>query len=64
MLIARYWLAIPILAIAGSLARKKLVPAGPGTLLTHTPLFVAWLVGVVLLALRPLTGPSARAEST
>jgi K+-transporting ATPase ATPase A chain len=49
MLMARYWLAIPILAIAGSLARKKLVPAGPGTLPTHTPLFTAWLVGVVLL---------------
>jgi K+-transporting ATPase ATPase A chain len=49
MLIARYWLAIPILAIAGSLARKKLVPAGPGTLPTHTPLFAAWLVGVVIL---------------
>jgi K+-transporting ATPase ATPase A chain len=49
MLVARYWLAIPILAIAGSLARKKLVPAGPGTLPTHTPLFAAWLVGVVIL---------------
>jgi K+-transporting ATPase ATPase A chain len=49
MLVARYWLAIPILAIAGSLARKKLTPAGPGTLPTHTPLFVAWLIGVVLL---------------
>jgi K+-transporting ATPase ATPase A chain len=49
MLAARYWLAIPILAIAGSLARKKVVPAGPGTLPTHTPLFTAWLVGVVLL---------------
>jgi K+-transporting ATPase ATPase A chain len=49
MLAARYWLAIPILAIAGSLAGKKVVPAGPGTLPTHTPLFAAWLVGVVLL---------------
>ena len=49
MLAARYWLAIPILAIAGSLARKKVVPAGPGTLPTHTPLFAAWLVAVVLL---------------
>jgi potassium-transporting ATPase potassium-binding subunit len=49
MLFARYWLAIPILAIAGSLATKKVVPAGPGTLPTHTPLFAAWLVGVVLL---------------
>ena len=45
MLLARYWLAIPTLAIAGSLARKKLVPAGPGTLPTHTPLFVVMLIG-------------------
>jgi K+-transporting ATPase ATPase A chain len=49
MLFARYWLAIPTLAIAGSLARKKTVPAGAGTLPTHTPLFVALLVGVVIL---------------
>jgi K+-transporting ATPase ATPase A chain len=49
MLFARFWLAIPVLAIAGSLARKKLVPAGPGTLPTHTPLFVCFLAGTVLL---------------
>src|SRR5262245_4615656 len=49
MLFARYWLAVPVLAIAGSLARKKIVPAGPGTLPTHTPLFVGLLVGVVVL---------------
>jgi K+-transporting ATPase ATPase A chain len=49
MLIARYWLAIPTLAIAGSLARKKVVPPGPGTLPTHTPLFVVLLIGVVVL---------------
>jgi K+-transporting ATPase ATPase A chain len=49
MLFARYWLAIPTLAIAGSLARKKIVPAGPGTLPTHTPLSIALLVGVVVL---------------
>jgi potassium-transporting ATPase potassium-binding subunit len=49
MLIARFWLAIPTLALAGSLARKKLVPAGPGTLPTHTPLFVVLLIGVVVL---------------
>jgi K+-transporting ATPase ATPase A chain len=49
MLIARYWLAIPILALAGSLARKKTVPAGSGTLATHTPLFVTLLIGVVIL---------------
>ncbi len=49
MLVSRFWLAIPTLAIAGSLARKKVVPAGPGTLATHTPLFVALLIGVVVL---------------
>jgi K+-transporting ATPase ATPase A chain len=49
MLAARYWLAIPTLAIAGSLAQKKLVPVGPGTLPTHTPLFVALLIGVVFI---------------
>lgn len=49
MLIARYWLAIPILAIAGSLARKKLVPATAGTLPTHTPLFIGWLIGVIVM---------------
>jgi K+-transporting ATPase ATPase A chain len=49
MLFARYWLAIPALAIAGSLARKKAVPAGPGTLPTDTALFAGLLVGVVIL---------------
>jgi potassium-transporting ATPase potassium-binding subunit len=49
MLIGRFWIAIPALAIAGSLARKKIVPAGAGTLPTHTPLFIVMLIGVVLL---------------
>jgi len=49
MLVARYWLAIPTLAIAGSLARKKATPVSAGTLPTHTPLFVLLLVGVVVL---------------
>ncbi|HYM37620.1 MAG TPA: potassium-transporting ATPase subunit KdpA [Nitrospiraceae bacterium] len=49
MLISRFWLAIPTLALAGSLARKKIVPVGPGTLPTHTPLFVVLLIGVVVL---------------
>lgn len=49
MLIARYWLALPILAIAGSLVRKKIVPVSAGTLPTHTPLFVGMLVGVVIV---------------
>ena len=49
MLFGRYWLAVPVLAIAGSLARKRIVPVGSGTLPTHTPLFVGLLVGVVIL---------------
>jgi K+-transporting ATPase ATPase A chain len=49
MLAGRYWVALPVIAIAGSLAQKKTVPAGPGTLPTHTPLFVAMLAGAVLL---------------
>jgi K+-transporting ATPase ATPase A chain len=49
MLFGRYWLAIPVLAVAGSLARKKTVPAGPGTLPTATALFAGLLVGVVIL---------------
>jgi K+-transporting ATPase ATPase A chain len=49
MLFARYWLAIPTLALAGSLVQKKKVPTSAGTLPTHTPLFVAWLIGIVIL---------------
>jgi K+-transporting ATPase ATPase A chain len=49
MLFARYWLAIPALAIAGSLVQKKKVPAGAGTLPTHTPLFVGWVIGVIVI---------------
>jgi K+-transporting ATPase ATPase A chain len=49
MLFARYWLAIPMLAIAGSMAAKKTVPAGSGTLPTHAPLFVVLLVGIVII---------------
>jgi K+-transporting ATPase ATPase A chain len=49
MLASRFWLAVPTLALAGALARKKLAPGGPGTLPTHTPLFVVLLIGIVLL---------------
>ncbi len=49
MLIARFWIAIPILAIGGSLARKKKAPVSVGALPTHTPLFVGWLIAIVLL---------------
>ncbi len=46
---ARYWLIVPTLAIAGSLAKKKLVPRTSGTLPTHTPLFVSMLVAVIIV---------------
>jgi K+-transporting ATPase ATPase A chain len=49
MLLARYWIIVPILALAGSLANKKIVPVGAGTLPTHTPLFVVLLIGIVIL---------------
>lgn len=49
MFIGRFWVIVPVLAIAGSLAKKKHVPAGLGTLPTHTPLFVFFLIGVVLI---------------
>ena len=49
MLVGRFWVMLPVLAIAGSLAAKKHVPAGPGTLPTHTPLFVGLLVAVVIV---------------
>ena len=49
MWISRYWLIIPVLAMAGSLAKKKLVPVSAGTMPTHTPLFVSLLIGVVLI---------------
>jgi potassium-transporting ATPase potassium-binding subunit len=49
IVIARYWLMIPTLAIAGSLAAKKYTPPGAGTLPTHRPLFVVMLVSTVLL---------------
>ena len=49
MLIGRFWVIVPVLALAGSLAKKKSVPPGAGTLPTHTPLFVALLAGTILL---------------
>jgi K+-transporting ATPase ATPase A chain len=49
MWLSRYWLMIPVLAIAGSLAAKRATAVTAGTLPTYTPLFVAWLVGVVLM---------------
>jgi potassium-transporting ATPase potassium-binding subunit len=49
MFFGRFFLKVPVLALAGSLGKKKLVPTSAGTLPTHTPLFVAMLVGVVIL---------------
>ena len=49
MLIGRYWIAIPALAIAGSLVRKKVTPSSSGTLETHTLLFIILLVSVTII---------------
>jgi potassium-transporting ATPase potassium-binding subunit len=49
MFFGRFLLAIPTLALAGSLARKKIVPVGVGTLPTHTPLFVVLLISVIII---------------
>ena len=49
MLIGRYPVAVLSLALAGALAEKKSVPVSPGTLPTHTALFISWLIGVVTL---------------
>ncbi|ATE60108.1 potassium-transporting ATPase subunit KdpA [Thauera sinica] len=47
MLVARYWVIVPVLAIAGALAAKKSVPASGGTLPTHGPLFAGLLIAIV-----------------
>jgi K+-transporting ATPase ATPase A chain len=49
MLVGRFGVLIPVLAIAGSLAAKKHVPPGAGTLPTHSPLFIVLLVAVVVV---------------
>ncbi|MGO9838229.1 MAG: potassium-transporting ATPase subunit KdpA [Polyangiaceae bacterium] len=49
MYVGRFFIKIPVLALAGALAAKKLVPSGAGTLPTHTLLFVAMLVGVIII---------------
>jgi K+-transporting ATPase ATPase A chain len=49
MLFGRYWVAIPALAIAGSLVSKKKLPATSGTLPAHGPLFVFWLIAVIMI---------------
>ncbi len=49
MWLGRFWIQVPVLAIAGALAAKKAIPQGAGTLATHTPLFVAMLVGTIVV---------------
>jgi len=49
MFVGRYWVIIPVLALAGSLAAKSATPAGAGTLPTTTLLFTIMLAGVVVL---------------
>ena len=49
MFIGRFWMIIPAMAIAGSLAAKKSIPASLGTFPTTSSLFVGLLVGVILI---------------
>jgi K+-transporting ATPase ATPase A chain len=49
MMFGRFAVAVPALALAGALAGKKAVPEGPGTFTTHSPIFVALLIGVIVI---------------
>jgi len=49
MFIGRYFFIVPVLAIAGSMAMKKVAPPSPGTFPTSGPLFVGLLIGVILI---------------
>jgi potassium-transporting ATPase potassium-binding subunit len=49
MLIGRFLMAIPVLALAGNLARKKYVPASLGTFPVTTPLFTVLLISIILI---------------
>jgi len=49
MLFGRFWVMVPVIAIAGSLASKKYVTPSAGTLPTHTPLFVLFLASIIII---------------
>jgi potassium-transporting ATPase potassium-binding subunit len=49
MFVGRFWIIVPTLALAGSLAMKKKVPAGEGTLPTHGWTFILLLASIVLV---------------
>ena len=63
MLVGRFLMIIPAMAIAGSLAAKKSVPPSAGTFPTTGGLFVGLVVGVILISRRPHLLPGARARS-
>jgi K+-transporting ATPase ATPase A chain len=49
MFAGRFYIKVSVIALAGALARKKLVPVSSGTLPTHTPLFVGWLTATIVI---------------
>jgi K+-transporting ATPase ATPase A chain len=49
MLVGRFFMMLPVLALAGNLAQKKSIPPSPGTFPVNTPLFTTLLIGVVLI---------------
>jgi K+-transporting ATPase ATPase A chain len=49
MFLGRFGIILPVLAIAGSMAAKKRIPVGLGTMPTHGPLFITLLIGAVIL---------------
>ena len=49
MLVGRFAMIVPMLAVAGSLAAKQKIPASSGTFPTHGPLFIGLVVGVILI---------------
>lgn len=49
MIIGRFGIIIPVIAIAGSLAQKNISPTSSGTMSTHTPLFIAFLIAIIMM---------------
>lgn len=49
MLLGRFWIIVSVLAVAGSLAHKKIIPSSKGTMPTHTPLFIGLTISIIIL---------------
>ena len=49
MLVGRYFVIVPMMAVAGSLVAKRTVPPSAGTFPTHGPLFVGLLIGIIII---------------